>query len=197
MIEVEKKFKLDKTQLARIEKLAKFVSKKTFTDIYFDDEKYSLTSRDIWLRKRGKIFELKMPIIYAAARNHVNVYREIINTEKIIQALKLKKHSRNFLLNLRKNGYRQFCQIETIRRKYAYENFIIDIDEMNFGYALCEIEKMVKNKKTVAVASRQIIKFGKKLGLKIEWSLRGKVLEYLWRYDKKHYNKLKESKVIL
>jgi hypothetical protein len=64
-------------------------------------------------------------------------------------------------------------------------------------YALCEIEKMVKNKKEITVIAKRIIGLGKKLGLKIDWHLRGKVLEYLWRYDKKHYNKLKESQVIL
>lgn len=197
MIEVEKKFKLNKKQLARIERLAKFIARKKFTDIYFDDEKYFLTSRDMWLRKRGKIFELKVPIVSLSAGKRVNIYREIITEGKIIQVLKLKKYSPDFLSNLRKNGYHSFCKIKTTREKYAYEDFIIDSDEMDFGYALCEIEKMVKNKKEITVAAKRIIRLGKKLGLKMEWNLRGKVLEYLWRYDKKHYNKLKESRVIL
>jgi adenylate cyclase class IV len=117
MIEVEKKFKLNKNQLARIEKLAKFVSRKTFTDIYFDDEKFSLTSRDVWLRKRGKTFELKIPLGFPGAGKRVNIYREIINEENIIRALKLKKYSSNFISNLKRNGYRDFCKIETIRKK--------------------------------------------------------------------------------
>ncbi|OGI16349.1 MAG: hypothetical protein A2Z52_00665 [Candidatus Moranbacteria bacterium RBG_19FT_COMBO_42_6] len=197
MIEVEKKFKLNKKQLVKIEKLAKFVSQKTFTDIYFDDGKYSLTGHDIWLRKRGKIFELKIPVTSAVAGKRVNIYNEITGEQKINRTLKLRKFSSEFPLNLKKNGYYPFCKIKTIRNKYAYDNFIIDIDEMDFGYALCEIERMVKNKKMVAPAARQIIGLGKKLGLKIEWSLRGKVVEYLCRFDKHHYNKLKESRVIL
>ncbi|HEX7586131.1 MAG TPA: CYTH domain-containing protein [Patescibacteria group bacterium] len=197
MIEVEKKFKLNKKQLARIKKLAVFVSKRTFTDIYFDDKKFSLTSRDVWLRKRGKNFELKIPVVSSGAGKRVNIYREIIKEEKIIHALKLKKYSSNFILNLIKNGYRPFCKIETTRKKYAHKDFIIDIDEMDFGYSLCEIERMVKNRRAVAPAAKKIITLGKKLNLKIDWYLRGKVLEYLWRYDKKHYNKLRESRVIL
>jgi predicted adenylyl cyclase CyaB len=197
MIEVEKKFKLNKKQLAKIEKLAQFVSKKTFTDTYFDDAEYSLTSRDVWLRKRGKIFELKIPVVSVGAGRRVNIYQEIVKEKKINSALKLRNYSPNFSLNLKKSGYHPFCRIKTIRNKYAYADFIIDIDEIDFGYALCEIERMVKSKKMVASAARQIIGLGKKLGLKIEWSLRGKVVEYLWRCDKKHYNKLKESRVIL
>jgi len=197
MIEVEKKFKLNKKQLARIEKLAKFVSKKTFTDIYFDDEKFSLTSRDVWLRKRGKKFELKVPGISARAARRVNVYVEIYGQKKISRELKLKNSYSWFVSNLRESGYCQFCRIKTTRKKYAYGDFIIDIDEMDFGYSLCEIEKIAKSKKEVGRTGKEIISAGKKLGLKIDWSLRGKVLEYLWRYDKKHYNKLKESRVIL
>ena len=197
MIEVEKKFKLNKKQLAKIEKQASFISKKTFSDIYFDDENYSLTTHDVWLRKREKLFELKTPLTSFAAGKRVNIYREIIVEEKINEVLKLKKYSSNFFLNLRKNGYRSFCKIRTVRKKYGYGDFIIDIDEMDFGYALCEIEKMVKNRKEISGAARRIVRLGKKLGLEIDWSLRGKVLEYLWRYDKRHYNKLKENKVIL
>jgi len=197
MIEVEKKFKLDNKQLARIKKLAKFVSKKTFTDVYFDDEEYSLTSSDVWLRKRGNNFELKVPGISARAARRVNVYVEIYGQKKISRELKLKSGSSGFISNLQKNGYRQFCRIKTTRKKYAYGDFIIDIDEVDFGYSLCEIEKIAKSKKDIGRIGREIISAGKKLGLKIYWSLRGKVLEYLWRYDKKHYNKLKESQVIL
>ena len=197
MIEVEKKFKLDNNQLARIEKLAKFVSKKTFTDSYFDDEKYSLTSRDVWLRKRGNDFEMKIPGISARAGERVNVYVEIYGPKKISQKLKLKKNYPGFVSNLQKNGYLQFCKIRTTRKKYSCGDFIIDIDEMDFGYSLCEIERVAKNKKEIGRIGKEIINFGKKLGLKIDWTLRGKVLEYLWRYDKKHYNKLKESQVIL
>jgi thiamine-triphosphatase len=197
MIEVEKKFKLDEAQLARIKKLATFVSKKAFTDIYFDDKKYSLTSRDMWLRKRGNDFELKIPGISARAGKRVNVYVEIYGPKKISQKLKLKKNYSGFIFNLQKNGYRQFCKIRTTRKKYSYGAFIIDIDEIDFGYSLCEIERVAKNKQEISRIGKEIISFGKKLGLKIDWGLRGKVLEYLWRYDKKHYNKLKKSKVIL
>jgi len=197
MIEVEKKFKLDKKQLARIIKLADFVSKKAFIDIYFDDEKRTLTCHDMWLRKRGQNFEFKVPVKFQQAGKRANVYREIYGRKKISARLKIKNEGSDFTKTLKKNGYSPFCKIKTIRQKYSYQRFTIDIDEMGFGYALCEIEKAASSPAKIMETEKAVLKLGHELGLRIKWKIRGKVLEYLWRYDKKHYNKLKESKVIL
>ena len=84
-----------------------------------------------------------------------------------------------------------------MRKKYSYKGFNIDIDKMNFGYDICEIEKLANSRKSIKKIGEEIINLGRGLGLTIKWGVRGKVLEYLWRYDRKHYNKLKENKIIL
>ena len=90
MIEVEKKFRLKKGQQARIKKLAKFISRKNLIDIYFDDSNRSLTANDIWLRKRGNIFELKIPAISKFAGKRVSSYQEIYGVDKITGKIKTK-----------------------------------------------------------------------------------------------------------
>lgn len=91
MIEIEKKFALTKSQLKKIEKMAEFVSKKSFTDIYFDDENYSLTKKDWWLRRRDNNLELKIPIGSSTERKALNVYDEITEIGDIAVKIGVKK----------------------------------------------------------------------------------------------------------
>jgi len=197
MIEVEKKFKLTSKKLEAIKKRATFVSKKTFTDIYYDDENFSLTKKDIWLRKRGVIFELKYPFAQKIQGKIINIYDEIIDQKKIANKIKLHDYSDNFSSTLRKNNYRPCCKIKTTRRKYSLDGFTIDIDEMDFVYSLCEIEKMAPSKKEVVKIANQIFAFAKSFGLETKKSIRGKVLEYLWRNNRKHYRALERAGVII
>lgn len=189
MIEIEKKFKINKKQLAKIEKLADFVSEKVNVDIYHDDKKYSLTSKDIWLRKRNNTYELKYPVRAEMRDRSVLAYDEIIGPSGIGKKLRLKNLSKNFTVTLKKNGLFPFCKIKTVRRKYEYGDFMIDVDEMDFRYSLCEVEKMVKNKKEIKAARGEIMNFAKSLGLDMKL-VRGKIMEYLWRNNKKHYKEL-------
>ena len=61
MIEVEKKFILTTEQEKSLIEGADFLGEKKFTDIYYDDEDFSLTKKDLWLRNREGRFELKIP----------------------------------------------------------------------------------------------------------------------------------------
>lgn len=45
----------------KIKELSKDVKEFTFTDTYFDNKSFDLTTRDMWLRQRDNIFELKSP----------------------------------------------------------------------------------------------------------------------------------------
>ena len=52
---------LEQTFLARCAEGSDVVEEIAMRDIYFDDEFISLTSKDLWLRKRNSSFELKWP----------------------------------------------------------------------------------------------------------------------------------------
>lgn len=58
-IEVEVKFPFTKAEEDKIQAISKLISIKRFTDHYFDNNSYTLTSKDIWLRQRDDKWECK------------------------------------------------------------------------------------------------------------------------------------------
>ena len=184
MIEVEKKFSLSQEQLERIEKTAEFVKEVENTDVYYDTSDYKLTSQDIWLRIRNGKPEVKIP-----PKNKpglVNVYDEVDNPDEIIKKLNLKHLSDGFIENLEKNGFKILLNIKTHRRKFKLRDFTVDIDEVDYGYKLCEIEKLVENESEVEKAIQEILDFARSLGLEIKY-VRGKGMEYFYRFNKDAY----------
>jgi len=84
MIEVEKKFILSEQEKERLIKDAEFLSERVFTDIYYDTEKFLLTSQDKWLRSREGKFELKLPL-HKGRERLADQYDEIEDEQKIYQ----------------------------------------------------------------------------------------------------------------
>ena len=52
MIEIEKKFALNNEDEERLTKDAQFLNEYIFTDIYYDTDDFSLTSKDKWFRNK-------------------------------------------------------------------------------------------------------------------------------------------------
>ena len=78
-IEIERKFTITEKIQQNIEKKAKFISQKEYTDLYYDNEennKYPLTKNDLWLRQRKGIWEMKIPIY---------LYEKIIQNKNSIE----------------------------------------------------------------------------------------------------------------
>ena len=191
MIEVEKKFILENKDLKRLISEAEFISTNEFTDVYYDDQDYSLTKNDIWLRSRSDRFELKFPVLSEAAHSFINLYDEIYNEPEMCTKLKI-EFRKSLEHSLKSSGYNPFCSIITTRTKYKKDNFIIDIDRVDFGYQLAEIELQVSSEKEVEEASNKIINFAKSYGLKIK-PIRGKVIEYIRRNNPNHFEALKSA----
>lgn len=82
MIEVEKKFILNDKEKERLFKDAEFISEKIFTDIYYDNENFDLTSKDKWLRLRQDKFELKIPV-HEGIERIADQYDELESEEAI------------------------------------------------------------------------------------------------------------------
>lgn len=193
MIEVEKKFILTDNQLKAITKLAKFVRQMEFTDVYFDTRDRWLTLHDKWLRRRGDRFELKVPI--PGVRQSMNVYREIENPRAIARELRLKSLREDVAENLAANGLRPFCTIASRRTFYRYRGFTIDIARMDFGYTIGEIEKIVRAEKNIPRATEEILALAVRLGLEAK-PVYDKVIEYLRRYDLRHFRALRKAGII-
>ncbi|MEK7181411.1 MAG: CYTH domain-containing protein [Patescibacteria group bacterium] len=184
MIEVEKKFSLTTGQIKRIEKTADFIKEVKNTDIYYDTSDYSLLRRDIWLRNRDGVFEVKIPP--QAETKGINVYEEITDQSEILKRLEIKKLSEDFEENLKLNGFKVLLKLITQRRKFKIKEFNIDIDKVDYGYTLCEIEKMVENEDEIEKASQEIFELAKSLRLEIK-KIRGKCLEYFYQFNKPVY----------
>ncbi len=193
MIEVEKKFFLREQDIERLITNSIFLSEKTFTDTYYDTQKYSLTTKDLWLRSRDNKWELKIPL--HDVRRLIDQYKELENEEEIRDFLSLPKKG-NFTEVLRERGYMPFCTVTTTRKKYKKDDFIIDLDTLDFGYSVGEIELMVESIKDIEIAIQKITRFAQEHQLPII-PVRGKVAEYLKRNSSDHYAALKAAGVIL
>lgn len=197
MIEVEKKFILAESDIDRLSDGAEFVSKKSFTDVYYDTPDLLLTTKDHWLRFRDGRAELKVPMSEVLTRT-AEQYEEVEDEEEIKRILNLQ--GEGSLVNiLRQNGFQIFCECTTTRQKYKKENFVIDLDEVkysDFVYSIGEIEMLVKEKSEMEEASQKIIRFAKDNGLALA-PVRGKVIEYLKRIRPAHYRAMVEAKVVI
>jgi adenylate cyclase class IV len=196
MFEVEKKFKLSNNESKKLLEGAEFISEKTFTDIYYDTPEYSLTKNDIWLRKRGEEFELKIPM-HQMGQHLLQQYQEIEGEEKIREIFSIAPIV-DFETDILAFSYEPFCVCTTTRRKFKKDKFTIDLDLVEYGdfsYELAEIELLVETKEQMDEAAREIEEFASSLGLK-QGYVRGKVLEYLARKCPAHFEALVASGVI-
>ncbi len=205
MFEVEKKFKLSENESKRLLEGVEFISEKTFTDVYYDTVEYNLTKSDIWLRKRGEEFELKLPMHKMAEKVNIQQYQEIEGEQKIREIFAIAPIG-DFENDIKVLGYESFCVCIITRRKYKKEGFIIDIDFVeydsclnggleDFSYELAEIELLVEEKEQMSEAAIDIESFASANGLKKIY-IRGKVLEYLFRKKPEHFKALQDCGVV-
>ncbi len=197
MIEIEQKFLLTTKQQEKLVRDAIFISETQFTDSYFDDDNYSLTTQDKWLRTRNELFELKKG--FTPPRQTITQYKELNTEEAIAQELRLPT---NIPLSqiLKKNQYTIFCTCHTNRKKYQKDGFSIDIDTINYPetswqYNIVEIELIVKTQEEVEEAIKKTLTFTQEYNLTSQ-TVRGKVDEYLYREKPTHYQKLVEASII-
>ncbi len=187
MIEVEKKFILSGDGKNKLIKGAELTAKKKFTDVYYDTADYALTKKDIWLRARDGRYELKVPL-RSQKTSSWDHYEEIENEDGIKKELKIAT-SEPLELALPSTGYKPFATIVTTRAKYKKGEFTIDIDAVDYGYDIAEIELMVNKKEEVEEATKKIAAFAASCGLKIG-RVRGKVIEYIRRKNEEHFKAL-------
>jgi len=196
-IEVEKKFRYPEgTESKLLGNKAIFCGEKKFTDIYLDSPHFILTSKDIWFRKRDSSFECKV-----GSKDHrgVDIYKELVTEMEIRNFLKeitgKESSNRSFEEYLQFADLTPFASITTIRRKFKVEDFGIDLDDVDFGYRLGEVELLVEEGQTER-ASQRISELCHRLQLDTRPPIHGKVIEYLWKYKRDHYRQLELVGVI-
>ena len=195
MIEVEKKFILTEDQEKRLVDGAEFLGEKKIVDAYYDDSRYSLTTKDTWLRRRNGKFELKVPMNEIMERRVSDQYRELETDEEIAAFLGLPA-GKILSETLREKGYAPFLVLTTTRRKYRKDGFGIDLDSADFGYNVAELECIIDDKSKVRETTQKIIDYAKTYGFG-EGVVRGKVCEFLRRKKPGHFQALVEAKITL
>lgn len=196
MIEVEKRFRFDPKDKARLIEGAWFEKGTEFVDLYFDTAGYHLTSKDWWLRRREGKLELKVPAgeVMVAERT-TNRYRELTTEDEIRALLGLPKNL-GLPHEIYMAGIRPFAIITTRRETWIRDGFTLDFDEADFGYAVFEVQLMVERDEDIADAERRIQEFAARSGLETANGHRGKVVEYLFRFRQEHYVALARAGVV-
>lgn len=197
MLEIEKKFQLSAEQKQRLLDGAEFISEKSITDSYYDNNSHELTKQDCWLRCRNGKYELKI-----GAKNYnkrsIQKYSELETEEEIRNFLRIPPVG-NLEEDLSANRFVPFMSCVTTRAKYHKDDFTIDLDDVDFDsdfdYQLAEIELLIPDGANESEAVQKILEFAKKHGLSDE-PVRGKVIEYLMQKRPKHYQDLVDSGVI-
>lgn len=194
MIEVEKKFSLTPEQEKTLIYGAEFLGEKVNIDLGYDDEDFSLTTKDIWLRKRNGKFELKIPMNAVLESRVSDQYEEIEGENAILKYFGSRSTSLEDFLVEKK--YQPLFTIVTTRRMYKKGGFNVDLDQMDFGYNVAEIERMVEKKEDISKATDEIIQFAKDHGINTTQNIYGKAIEYFRRNSPKHFQALVKAKIV-
>ncbi|KAH0626171.1 hypothetical protein JD844_000986 [Phrynosoma platyrhinos] len=87
-------------------------------------------------------------------------------------------------------GLQEFASFVTRRCQYRLGNLHVDLDEADFGYAVGEVEAMVKKQEEIPAALESIRKLGTQLGFDEKTRITGKMSAYLYKFRPAHYEAL-------
>lgn len=194
MIEVEKKFHLSPEDEARLIDGAELMGERLIEDSYYDNEDYDITLANMWLRRRGTDFELKVPLRVSDDKT-VDQYRELTDYTEICQTLGLSADGTTMPALLESAGYTVFMHPRTTRRTYKKDGFTIDLDTVtydgsDFRYRLAEIEKLVEDETDMPAAIESILAFARQHSLVTDQFILGKVGAYIKNERPEHYEAL-------
>ena len=189
MIEVEKKFAASELDIERITKDAEFIGDTVNKDTYYDREGFPLVKNNMFLRKRNGKFELKLYV--AEEGSTVDKYLELEYDEAIKTKLNIGA-DKNISEYLAENEYFPFGSWETKRRRFKKDGFTIDIDSVDFGHNVVEIELMVEEGGDTQQAARRILNFANSMDLKKDIQ-EGKAMVFIKRINPTAYEEIKAA----
>ena len=187
MIEIEKKFEASEEDIGRITEDAKFIKESINKDTYYDREGFPLVKNNIFLRKRNGRFELKLYVAEKGSR--VDKYLELEDDETIKSKLNIPAQ-KDIDEYLAENEYVPFGSWETKRRRFEKDGFTIDVDSVDFGHNVVEIELMIEEGEDTNEAADKILNFAKTIRLE-EDKQEGKVMVFIKRTNPNAYEEIK------
>lgn len=178
LIEVERKFAPGSDTEERLQELGGILEHRViFRDTYYDTSELSLMLSDHWLRQReGSGWELKCPGPAGVSGPH-NEYVELTSESAVVAQLfellgaEEEQGSAGVAAVLGKLKLQEVASFVTTRSSWklalAHEQeplLRVDLDSTDFGYAVGEIEAMVREKDEVPAALEKIIGVSNMLG---------------------------------
>jgi len=198
MYEVEKKFVYNKENKEGIDHLiadSTFFKEVVNDDVYYDTENYDLLVKETYLRTRNGSFELKISQSKKTKSiREIEQHIEIENDSEIRDYLNIKGDG-DLKNDLEKAGYSLRFSYKVIRKKYKNGDFAIDFDKADYGFTSVEIELLVETEKEMNMAIKKIRNFAKSYGL-IKSPMRGKLFEYIYRNNKKAWEKVVNANIV-
>ena len=94
--------------------------------------------------------------------------------------------------DLRASGYSPFGAWKTTRRKYKKGEFTIDVDSVDYGYEVIEIEILTESRDGMDEATNKTLNFAKESGL-TRSAKTGKVSEFLKRNYPEEYKEIRKA----
>ena len=187
MIEVEKKCIPTESFVKYLDTEARFLDEVILEDELFDFRNLSLIKNDVWLRRRNKRWELKIPVKNDKA---CDVYEELEDENLISTHIGVK--------NLTDDALFKISCLITHRKEYELEKFKIVIDEVtapntDFFYRLMEVEILVESQEKYQEAEQKILDFMHKFNIKSE-IVNSKFVEYSKQFEKEIYEMLKKAR---
>ncbi|XP_069817740.1 thiamine-triphosphatase isoform X2 [Dendropsophus ebraccatus] len=204
-IEVERKFVPGPDVEQKLSALgAELVEEITFRDAYYDSPDLHLTLNDMWLRRREDSWELKHPPQRGARglNGASTQYMELTSEGDILRRVS-EELGIPCPLNIESLGLNEFATFVTRRRRFQLplvENsktkVVVDLDEADFGFAVGEVEVLVKTQEEVEDAFKKVEEICRQLGVFRETPVQGKVSTFLQLNRADHYRQLLEAHVI-
>lgn len=129
-----------------------FIETETFVDEYLDDDNYSLTLQDCWLRLRNKKFEMKVDAAFGCYSGK----SQLLTSEPEIKETLLNMFSKELEQKRRVSERHldvlvdsltliEFATFETVRKRYQVGSCIVTVDVTNFGVQNGQIEMVASN----------------------------------------------------
>jgi len=159
-VEVEQKFTVPDNYKTMLESAgAHLVSEKTLSDTYMDTEDLILLRRDVWLRRRGALWELKVP----AGKDQRNTcgmtqYSEVTGRKEVErEVIKFTEIEMDKMMEM--------VKVVAVRESWVMGEFNVVIDRLdNDNWSVGEVEILVKSQTEVEKARRKVQEAGIMLG---------------------------------
>ncbi|XP_063769671.1 thiamine-triphosphatase [Pseudophryne corroboree] len=183
---------------------AELLEEVTFQDSYYDSTDLRLTLCDMWLRRRGDRWELKLPPERDArnVKGSSTQYLELSNDAEIIRRVSEELGVQR-PLSIEALGLNNFASFVTHRRRFQLPHVegsstkaVVDLDETDFGFAVGEVEVLVNRQEEVQDALKKVEEVCKQLGVPKGSPVQGKVSTFLQRNNTEHYKQLLEANII-